>query len=329
MTLRIGVLGAAKISPKALLVPALETDGVEVVAIAARDRARAQAQADEFSIARVHDTYQDVLDDPEVDAVYNPLPINLHLPWGLATIAAGKHLLQEKPFTENAGQARTLVSAAADAGLVLMEAFHWRYHPFAARVAELLADGVVGEVRHVAATFDVAIDPADDVRHGWELGGGALMDLGCYPVQWVRFAVGAEPTVTGARMTQGRPLVDVVTEIDLEWPNGITGSVHTAMDEGRPFAAWLEVTGTDGVLRAENPLSPHNGNRITVEAGNLRIDEHVEGLTTYHHQLAAFRDAVVDGAPFPTGGADAVATMEVIDAAYRAAGLPPRGAPVD
>jgi predicted dehydrogenase len=323
--LRIGVLGAAKISPRALLVPAIETPGVEVVAIAARDRARAEAQAREFSIARVHDTYDDVLADPDVDAIYNPLPINQHLRWGLAALAAGKHLLQEKPLTSNAEEARRLVDAAEAADLVMMEAFHWRYHPMAARIRSLLDAAVIGEIRHVSAAFDVPIDPADDVRQSWELSGGALMDLGCYPVQWVRFAVGAEPRVVAARMTEGRPPVDLITEIDLAWDSGVTGSVHTAMNLGVPFAAWLEVIGTAGTLRATNPLAPHSGNRIRVDAGDRQIDEEVEGSTTYHHQIEAFRDAVVDGAPFPTGGADSIANMELIDAAYRAAGLPPRG----
>ncbi|MEZ5228313.1 MAG: Gfo/Idh/MocA family oxidoreductase [Acidimicrobiales bacterium] len=132
--LRIGVLGAARISPPALFIPARDTDDVVVVAIAARDRSRAQAQADEFGIERVYDTYEEVLADPEVDAIYNPLPVNAHLPWGVKALEAGKHLLQEKPLTSNAADARTLVAAGERAGLVMMEAFHWRYHPLAARL---------------------------------------------------------------------------------------------------------------------------------------------------------------------------------------------------
>ncbi len=322
---RIGVLGAAKISAQALFAPVADVEGVEVVAIAARDRGRAEAQAAEHGIHHVHERYEDVIADPGVDAIYNPLPISGHLRWGLAALAGGKHLLGEKPLTENADQARRLVAAGEAAGLVMMEAFHWRYHPFADRLRSLLDDGVIGDLVSVSAAFNVPIDPGDDVRQSWELSGGALMDLGCYPVQWVRFAVGSEPEVVAARMTQGRPKVDLVTEIDLVWPDGVTGSITTAMNPETTFSAWLEVVGTEGTLRATNPLAPHRGNRIVVDAGAVQIDEQVDGMSTYHHQMMAFRDAVLHGAPFPTGGVDSIANMELIDAAYRAAGLPPRG----
>ena len=151
------------------------------------------------------------------------------------------------------------------------------------------------------------------------------MDLGCYPVQWVRFAAGEEPTVVTASMQQGRPNVDVDTVIELAFPGGATGEVRTAMTQDANRTSWLRVTGSNGTIYAENPLAPHTGNRLTVVANGEESTEHVEGKTTYHYQLEAFRDAIVLGAPFPTGGSDSVATMKVIDAAYVAAGLPPRG----
>ncbi len=234
-TLRIGVLGAAKISPPALLTPALETDDVVVVAIAARDRRRAQAQADEFGIERVHDTYDEVINDPEVDAIYNPLPIAAHLEWGVKALEAGKHLLQEKPLTSNAAEARRLVAAGEASGLVMMEAFHWRFHPLATRLRSLLDEGAVGDIVSVAGGFSVPIDPIDDVRHAYELSGGALMDLGCYAAQWVRFVAGSEPRVISATMVEGRPNTDVITDIELAWDatdscGPLTGTIHCAMD---------------------------------------------------------------------------------------------------
>lgn len=333
-SLRIGVLGAAKISPPALLTPAAETDGVDVVAIAARDRSRAQAQADAHGIARVHDTYEEVLNDPEVDAIYNPLPINAHLEWGLAAIAAGKHLLQEKPLTSNAAEARALVNAAESAGLVMMEAFHWRFHPLAERLAELLAAETVGTITSVSASFSVPIDPSDDVRHSYELSGGALMDLGCYPAQWVRFVVGAEPVVTAATMVEGRPNTDIVTDIELSWPAGgstagcsgpIAGSIHTSMDLRAERGASLDIVGADGSIHVVNPIAPHRGHELRITVGGDTRSETVDGLTTYHHQLQAFRDAVLHGGKRLTGGQDSIATMELIDAAYLAAGFPLRG----
>ncbi|MEZ5377666.1 MAG: Gfo/Idh/MocA family oxidoreductase [Acidimicrobiales bacterium] len=329
--LRIGVLGAARISPPALFIPARDTDDVVVVAIAARDRSRAQAQADEFGIERVYDTYEEVLADPEVDAIYNPLPVNAHLPWGVKALEAGKHLLQEKPLTSNAADARTLVAAGERAGLVMMEAFHWRYHPLAARLRELLDAGVVGEISSVSGSFTVRIDPSDDVRHAYELSGGALMDLGCYPAQWLRFVVGAEPRVVSATMVEGRPNTDIITDIELLWDatddrGSITGAIHTAMDDTATAGAELEVIGSKGRLHINNPIAPHNGHLLTVDVEGDQHTEVVDGLTTYHHQLHAYRDAIRHGSPIPTGGQDAIANMELIDAAYLAAGFPLRGA---
>jgi len=321
--LTIGVLGAAKISPPALLQPAADTDGVEVTAIAARDRSRAQAQADDFAISQVFGSYDEVLAS-DVDAIYNPLPINLHREWTLKALAAGKHVLCEKPFASNAGEARDMVEAADAAGLVLVEAFHWRYHPLAARIAERVAD--VGAMSHIEADFSVEISPADDVRQSYELSGGALMDLGCYAAQWIRFVGAGEPTVTAASMVQGRPKVDITTTIDMVFPDGVTAHLSTGMHPGVERGASLTVTGDAGVLHVVNPIAPHSGHQLTfTPAGGEPQHEVIEGRTTYHHQIEAFRDAVVDGVAAPTGGADAIATMELIDAAYLAAGLPRRG----
>src|SRR3954452_7433253 len=145
-TLRIGVLGAARITPNALIKPARQVDGVEVAAVAARDPARARAAATKLAIPTVHRAYAAVLADPSLDAVYIPLPNALHAQWTLAAIAAGKHVLCEKPFTSNVDEARAVAEAAAGSGLVVMEAFHYRYHPLIARVLALIGDGTIGDV---------------------------------------------------------------------------------------------------------------------------------------------------------------------------------------
>ena len=138
MTIRFGVLGAAQITPAALIAPARAVDGVEVVAVAARDRSRAEAFAAEHSIGRVDDDYQALIDDPDIDAVYNPLPMSLHHPWTIAALRAGKHVLCEKPFAANADEAAEMVTVAEEENRVLVEAFHWRYHPLADRLVEVV-----------------------------------------------------------------------------------------------------------------------------------------------------------------------------------------------
>ncbi len=323
MTIRFGVLGAARISDKALYQPARDTEGVGLEAIAARDRSRAEEHATRWGIARVVDSYQDLLSDAEVDAIYNPLPVNLHHTWTIAALEAGKHVLSEKPFAANAGLARDIAEAAERTDRVCMEAFHWRYHPMATRIREILDSGGLGEIQSVEAVFDVYIRPDDDVRQSFELCGGALMDLGCYPVQWTRWVLpGEEPRVVSARMEQGRPNVDIDTVIQAEFPNGVPARLATKMSEGTEFRAQLQVVGSDATLVADNPLAPHEGNRIVVDG--MGIDEVVQGRTTYHYQMEAFIDVVNNNATMPTGGTDAIANMEFIDAAYLAAGLPIR-----
>ncbi len=323
--LRLGVLGAAKISTNALYYPVSTNDRVDLVAIAARDRSRAESHAAEQGIANVEDDYAAVLARDDVDAVFNPLAISLHHPWTLAALDAGKHVLCEKPFASNADLAVEMVEAADAVGLVLMEAFHWRYHPLAARIGELVE--AIGGAQSIEATFSAPIPDSDEVRRSWELSGGALMDLGCYPVQWARFVAGREPVEVAATMrpdtTRGRELVDVETHIDLDFGEGCTATVHTRMDA--EFEAWLTVAGPGGRLHVVNPLAPHAGHSIEFDLGDGPVTETVEGLTTYQHQMAAFVAAVCDGEPQPTGGQDSIDTMRVIDQAYISAALPPRG----
>ena len=179
--LRIGVLGAARIAPAAIIRPAQHVADVEVVSVAARDPERAKAFAAKHSIPKVPRSYEELLADPDIDAVYNPLPNGLHGRWTLAAIAAGKPVLCEKPFTANADEARVVASAADSAGIVVMEAFHYRYHPLFTRVKELLDGGAIGPVVHIETWMCFPLPMRKDIR--WQLGlaGGATMDAGATP----------------------------------------------------------------------------------------------------------------------------------------------------
>src|SRR6185369_12699923 len=169
--LRIGVLGAARIAPNALIRPARQVDDVTVAAVAARDPARARAFAAKHGIGRVHDSYDALIDDPELDAIYNPLPNGLHGVWTLRALAAGKHVLCEKPFTANADEARLVADAVSASDHVVMEAFHYRYHPLAARLLELLDGGTIGEVRHVEARMCFPLPVFSNIRYNLALAG--------------------------------------------------------------------------------------------------------------------------------------------------------------
>ena len=329
MPLRIGVLGAAHIVPGALLVPAREDPEVEVVALASRDQARARLFADQHGIPRVLGSYDELLADPDVDAVYNPLPNGLHGRWTLAALAAGKHVLCEKPFTANAEEAEQVAAAARESGLVVMEAFHYRYHALTERMLDLLASGRLGRVRRIDTWFRVRLRDPGDIRWDLPLAGGATMDIGCYPVHLLRTlagrVAGGEPTVLSATAQERSPGVDRALRAELSLPGGATGSVSGAMLARRPRTSGARVVGTAGTMGVTGFVAPQSGHRLVVrDRSGRRAGGVARAPSSYAAQLRAFADAVLRGASFPTGVDDAVANMRVIDACYAAAGLPRR-----
>src|SRR5215470_13213106 len=178
--LRIGILGAARIAPMALIRPARQVPEVSVTAVAARDVDRARAFAKKHGLARVHSSYAELLSDPEIDAIYNPLPNGLHCEWTIKALEAGKHVLCEKPLASNADEAERMVAASTATGRVLVEAFHWRYHPLAGRMKEVVESGQLGAVRHIETDFNIPLVFPNDIRYRYDLAGGATMDVGCY-----------------------------------------------------------------------------------------------------------------------------------------------------
>ena len=323
--LRIGVLGAARIAPTALLRPAARVSGVEVRAVAARDAGRAERFAAKHRIARVHPSYEALLADPDLDAIYNPLPNGLHCDWTLRALAAGKHVLCEKPLASNAEEALRMAEAAEDAGRVLMEAFHWRYHPLAARLREILDAGEIGALRHVEVATCIPLPLPGDIRFRYDLAGGAMMDIGCYAVSILRFLGGAEPEVVSAEARTSSPEVDRWMRAQHRFPDGSTGRTTASLFSARLIQLSARVEGDRGELRIFNPLAPHIYHRLRVTTPEGTRSERVPGDATYTCQLRAFRDAVATRAPFPTDGRDGVANMRVIDAIYRKAGLKVRG----
>lgn len=313
--MRIGILGAAKIAPTAMILPAQTTGVAIVTAIAARDPARARAFADQHGIPEVSETYEDLIARPDIDAVYNALTPSRHADLSIAALKAGKHVLCEKPFAMNAGEARAMVAAADETGKVLMEAFHYRYHPLFARVMEIIGSGELGEVRELSAVFQTKlIDDGAEIRYERDLGGGSLMDIGTYPLHWVRTAAWAEPTVVRASGVFGRGGVDHATEAELRFPSGATAKISGSMVEETPRAL-LEVNGTLGSLKAVNPLAPQAGHLLEVRIkGAAPRRETFSREPTYDFQLRAFV-AAVRGGPAPlTSGRDSIAQMVLLDA---------------
>jgi predicted dehydrogenase len=330
--LRIGVLGTARISATALLGPAASVPEVTVAAVAARNRSRAAAYAQEHQIPAAYDGYQTLLEDPDIDAVYIPLPNSAHGPWTLTAIAAGKHVLCEKPFASNALEAERVADAAAGSGLVVMEAMHYRYHPLIGRLSELT--GELGPVRHIQCWTSFVISDPGDIRYDYALGGGALMDGGCYAIDCLRLLGPGEPAVTAALADpSGEPsgaVADRAMAVRLAFPGGATGWFESAFTRDGEFRADVHVSCEDGTVWVRDFIRAHRGQLVAVRNGSVLADERGGGDTTYVEQLRAFARAVVTGATVPTSAplstaGHAVITMRLIDDAYRAAGLLPRG----
>jgi predicted dehydrogenase len=325
--LRIGILGAARITERALIDPA-RTGGHRLVAVAARDRARAEAFAAEHGVERVVDSYTDLLADPEIEVVYNPLANGLHGPWNLAALTAGKHVLSEKPSASNAEEAAEVREAAAKAGTVFMEAFHYLFHPVTRRLHELLESGELGDLQRVETMVAIPAPADTDPRWSLPLAGGAVMDLGCYSLHAVRMLApwaGGAPRLVSARGGEraGAPGVDEWLDAELEFPGGATASArcHMAYDK---LEMSCRIVGSRGGARAPNFVLPQMDDRIVVRTAQGERTERLGTRSSYTYQLAAFAARVREGAALPLDADDAVATMTLIDASYRAAGFGPR-----
>jgi predicted dehydrogenase len=321
---RIGCLGAARIAPPALVKPARASDEAELTCVAARDPERGRSFASKHGIPKVHESYDALLADPDVDAVYNPLPNGLHGLWTIRALEAGKHVLCEKPFTANAPEAERVKAAGEQAGLVVMEAFHWRYHPLATRMVEIVRSGELGKVRRIDTWMCFPLLKRNDIRWQLDLAGGALMDAGCYAVHMLRTLAGEEPEVVTASARERSPGVDRVMRAELRMPSGATGQVTTSMWSSTVLKIAARVEGERGTLRVFNPVAPQYFHRLSVRTDGRKRRERVRGGSTYSYQLAAFTAAVLRGEPTLTPPSDSVANMRAIDDIYRAAGMQPR-----
>ena len=318
MTLRLGLLSTASIN-RAILGGARVADGVEVVAVASRERERAEAFAAEHGVGRVHGSYEALLEDPQVDAVYIPLPNALHVAWSIRALEAGKHVLCEKPLTRRPEEAEAAFDAAERAGLVLAEGFMWRHHAQARRLRELLAADAVGPLRLIRAafSFDIFASPerAADVRLDAALDGGGLMDVGCYCVSAMRLLAG-EPEDVAAHQVVGAGGVDVRFTATLRFPAGVLGVFDCGLD--MVPGAFLEVVGTKGSLFLGDPWHSR-ATRIEIRRPGGREVVEVPPADPYAAELEDFAAAVRGERPHPFGRADAVGQARAIAALYAAA----------
>jgi len=325
--LRIGIIGAARIAELAMIKPAQLT-GTRLVAVAARDRARAEAFADKHGVERVHDSYEEVLADPEVEAVYNPLANSLHSIWNVRALRAGKHVFTEKPSANNSIDATFVEKVVAEQDLIFFEGFHYVHHPLIARLHEILASGELGELRHVETVMNMPAPPPADPRWSLDLAGGALMDLGCYSLHTHRMLgpyAGGEPTVVAASGAErpGHPGVDEWITAETVFPNGVTGAAGCNMASDHHEMSH-RLIGSTGEAIIKDFVNPHNDDRLVVTTKDGTRTERLGNRSSYTYQLEAFTNAVRTGEPTRTDAAGAVATMKLIDGSYRLSGFDSR-----
>jgi D-xylose 1-dehydrogenase (NADP+, D-xylono-1,5-lactone-forming) len=316
VSVRWGILSTARIN-QALIAGIRVAEGAQLVAVASRVEATARAYADANAIPRAHGSYEALLADPEVEAVYIPLPNSMHVPWTIAALEAGKHVLCEKPMARTAAEVERAFDVAERAGLVLMEAFMWRYHAQTERLAELVRDGAVGPVRHVRAAFSFTLAPdSGNVRWDPELDGGALMDVGCYGVSAMRLLLGEPVRVTAQAVNGGpSPGVDGRMLGVLRFQGDALGSLECAFDTV-PRGA-LEVVGLEGTLFAEDPWHGITPALTRIAPDGTREAIPVEAVNAYAREVDDVSQAIRGGSPPRMGRADALGQARTIEALYR------------
>ena len=323
--LRIGILGAAGIAPRAIVFPAHATNH-QLVAVGARDKSRAEEFAKQYQIKKAYGSYQEVIDDPDVDVIYNALHNGAHAPWNIKALAAGKHVLSEKPSVSNAAEAKEVLAATNKSGKVFMEAFHYYYHPMFQRLLTIIKSGEIGEVIKVESALLTPTPDKKDLRMQFALAGGSLMDVGCYALHSQRMISqlisDGEPTIVKTDSNAADGEVDTKLYIQLKYPNGVSGLARGDM-ETPVFNAPLTVTGSKGSVHLPNFVSALDPRVIVDLAGNKRV-EHMPSISTYTYQLLAFAEAVDLGKALKTDAKDALVQATLIDAAYLAANLPIR-----
>jgi predicted dehydrogenase len=321
---RWGVLSTAAIAIKKVIPAMQQGELTHVAAIASRDRAKAEAPARSLGIEKIYGSYEELLADPEIDVIYNPLPNHLHVPWTIKAAEAGKHVLCEKPLSLSVAEARTLLDVQAGTGVKIGEAFMVRTHPQWLRTRELIASGRIGSLRSIQGFFSYTnVNPAN-IRNIPEYGGGGLMDIGCYPINISRFLFGEEPVgVMGLIERDPEMKTDRLTSAILHFPSG--QSIFTCSTQLVPYQR-VNVFGTKGRIEVEIPFNIPNDrpSRILIDDGH---DLFGGGITSetfpicdqYTIQGDAFSKAVIDDTAVPVPLEDAIKNMAVIEAIFRSA----------
>lgn len=318
MKLRWGILSTAKIGIEKVIPAIQKASNCEVVAIASRNIDTAKNAASLLGIPKAYGTYEALLSDPNIDAIYNPLPNHFHVPYTIKALEAGKHVLCEKPIALDANQAALLVAGTQKfPQLKVMEAFMYRFHPQWKKVKELVSQDTIGEVKAIQTFFSFFNNDPKDIRNQLDLGGGSLMDIGCYCIQFPRFIIGVEPLRVISLINRNPNMkTDVISSAMLDFGNGVCSS-FTCSTQLQPFQR-TQIVGTKGRIEIEMPVNAPAERllKVSLFTHDLSSEMFIGPADQYTLQVEAFTNAVHENKPVPTPLTDAVYNMKVIDALF-------------
>jgi predicted dehydrogenase len=328
-TYRVGVLGTGSVARQAMLEPAAAVPELRIDAVSSRDAKRGRAYADAHHIPRSMD-YEELIQDPGIDIVYITLPPSLHAEWSIRALQAGKHVLCEKPMSSNAREAAEVAAAARRSGRVFMEAFHFPYHPFSKRVRDMLDTNAIGRLQSVDVVFEIpqrVVASTQNIRRQFALGGGVLMDAGCYGVLALRNLLGGFERVVQAHADTDPhdPQVDMAMQATLEFGGGRRGHLHASFLAHDKAAMSVTAHGETGTLAIQSPFVPQWGAALLMQWPQHTYSEAADRTPDYIFQLRELVRSIHDGAPVLTSADNGIANMSAIDAIYTKAGLKPRG----
>jgi len=315
--LRFGVISTARIADAVIKGIRMSTNS-ELTAVASRDRERGQAWAKQRDVPNVFGSYEEMLASDVIDVAYIPLPNSMHKEWSIRAAQNGKHVLCEKPLANNAADAEEIIAAARSNGVTLMEAFMYRFHPQTEQIRQMAQGGAVGDVRIIRATFGFLMAPGNDIRWSAEMGGGALLDVGCYCANITRLVAGTEPVAVTAAAVWASTGVDQSVVGTMEFPGGVLATLDCSFLTGTDRQEKLEISGTTGRISVPRPFRmDENETTILVDKEDTRTPAevvHAPAAYEYHRMVEHFSDAILNGRQPSYTPEDSLGNMRVLDA---------------
>jgi xylose dehydrogenase (NAD/NADP) len=289
-----GLLSTARIN-RALIPPINASKRNHLLAVASRSRSTADAYAREWKIPRAHGSYEDLLNDPQVDVIYNPLPNHMHAEWSIKAMRAGKHVLCEKPFALTLEEVDAMIAASKETGKVLAEAFMYRHHPQTLKAKEIVESGKLGKILVIKGEFSFKLDNPEDYRHFKEMGGGSIWDVGCYPISYARLIAGEEPVEVFGWQVLGAGGSDEVFAGQMRFANGILSQFDSSFVS--PYRVCMEIVGSEATLIIPKPFNPGPKTEIFIRRGDEQESVKVKGEALYIGEVEDMADAILLGKP--------------------------------